>query len=110
MSAPARSARSWSPLLAPPYSVTTFAPAAGQNFKHSSPIWIASSRVGASTIAEGVTAAGRNRPSTISISGAAHAPFLTMRHNAGNKKPHVLPLPVLATATMSFPVKAIGQA
>jgi hypothetical protein len=64
---------------APPYSVATFAFAAGQNLAHSSPIWIASSRVGARMIAAGTTAAGRKRPSTISMSGAAEAPCLTMR-------------------------------
>mmetsp|Transcript_1948 Transcript_1948/g.9372 ORF Transcript_1948/g.9372 Transcript_1948/m.9372 type:complete len:251 (+) Transcript_1948:253-1005(+) len=71
---------------------------------------MASSRVGARTMACGTTAAGRNRPSTISMSGAAVAPCFMILASAGRRKPQVLPEPVLAMAMTSLPLTARGHA
>ena len=90
--------------------MTVLAPAAPQNLAHSSPIWMASSRVGARTMACGTTAAGRKRPSTISMSGAAVAPCFMILASAGRRKPQVFPEPVLAMAMTSLPLTARGHA
>mmetsp|Transcript_2263 Transcript_2263/g.5861 ORF Transcript_2263/g.5861 Transcript_2263/m.5861 type:complete len:255 (-) Transcript_2263:79-843(-) len=71
---------------------------------------MASSRVGARTMACGTTAAGRKRPSTISMSGAAVAPCFMILASAGRRKPQVFPEPVLAMAMTSLPLTARGHA
>mmetsp|Transcript_8221 Transcript_8221/g.19108 ORF Transcript_8221/g.19108 Transcript_8221/m.19108 type:complete len:256 (+) Transcript_8221:927-1694(+) len=68
------------------------------NFSHSVLIWAASSRVGASA-----TATGPSPRFTWSLT------VFRMSINAGKRKPHVLPDPVLATAMRSRPSMASGQ-
>mmetsp|Transcript_89471 Transcript_89471/g.140038 ORF Transcript_89471/g.140038 Transcript_89471/m.140038 type:complete len:232 (-) Transcript_89471:170-865(-) len=107
MSMPFLHSPTWGPLDAPPYKTTTRAFTAGANFSASAPICNASSRVGAITRTLGRAGSEDDHPH---LCGTGAGPRCAMRARAGKRKPHVLPLPVFATATMSWPVRAIGQA
>mmetsp|Transcript_7839 Transcript_7839/g.12349 ORF Transcript_7839/g.12349 Transcript_7839/m.12349 type:complete len:268 (-) Transcript_7839:424-1227(-) len=94
---PLRSSRSWFPLGAPPYRHTESMPMARPNLRHSSWIWVASSRVGERTTTVGPT--GRSPLEDL----------LWMCMMPGNRYPTVLPDPVLATEMMSYPCRAMGH-
>jgi hypothetical protein len=88
--------RSWELFGAPPYTQVLRMPDDRPNLSASVLICMASSRVGAST--------SRVGPWRASLRVA------WMWSMPGSRKPHVLPLPVLAMATMSRPLRAIGHA
>mmetsp|Transcript_22898 Transcript_22898/g.63275 ORF Transcript_22898/g.63275 Transcript_22898/m.63275 type:complete len:230 (+) Transcript_22898:1843-2532(+) len=94
---PVFKSRSCGPLGTPPDRHVLRMPAARPNLSASLLICTASSRVGASTSSWG--------PWRKSL-----WPAFLMCIMPGSKKPHVLPLPVLLTATMSRPPKSTGQA
>mmetsp|Transcript_13908 Transcript_13908/g.44655 ORF Transcript_13908/g.44655 Transcript_13908/m.44655 type:complete len:309 (+) Transcript_13908:982-1908(+) len=85
------------PFGVPPYTHATLTPAGVPKRSASKWICTASSRVGASTTASGPV---------IASSGSSSR----TRWKMGSRKPSVLPLPVFATAMMSLPPIAIGQA
>mmetsp|Transcript_14569 Transcript_14569/g.37069 ORF Transcript_14569/g.37069 Transcript_14569/m.37069 type:complete len:217 (+) Transcript_14569:740-1390(+) len=106
MSAPCLSAPTCGPFGVPPYNTTTRARAAGANFSASPAICSANSRVGATTRTLGRAGSDSRHDNFL---GVGAGPRSAMRARAGKRNPHVLPLPVFATATMSWPAKAIGQ-
>eukprot|EP00964_Phaeocystis_antarctica_P082630 scaffold51854_cov53-Phaeocystis_antarctica.AAC.1 len=129
ISAPAARASSCGRAVAPPYAhvLQCKAPEGGGgaskvNLAHSSSIWMASSRVGASTRADGIAGVPSERTLASSVLErrrpspgraclarvpvpAAPAATLAMR---GSRKAVVLPLPVCAHAMTSWPLSARG--
>mmetsp|Transcript_24564 Transcript_24564/g.58921 ORF Transcript_24564/g.58921 Transcript_24564/m.58921 type:complete len:400 (+) Transcript_24564:726-1925(+) len=86
------------PLGMPPYTHADAILDACPNLVHSASICTASSRVGARQ-----TATGPSPRRGVRLTD------LRMSMKAGNRKPHVLPLPVLATAIRSLPALSTGQ-
>jgi len=90
--APRDSARNWITMLWPPYTGSTWKPGMWwAYFWKASATWIASSRVGVNTSACGIFLARSSRASS------------------GSAKAAVLPVPVCASPSRSFPARKRGM-
>ncbi len=104
MSTPAFSAVTWRDCATPPKIVVVFRPRACASGAIDSSIWLASSRVGASTRARGRPAARRGCPEA-----AERAPDIARRVTTGRANARVLPEPVRPRPSTSRPARESGR-